>query len=143
MQQPCTTRQGWRRHLSLLRWSRAGLLLLPCLLLVVAGVRHDAEAHTLLWLGALFQALACLLMLASGRGWSEPLGAPGTEAFTAGMFVGDEHIGNVIFFVVPGALMPPEIEIAAADFPDADALADDGHANPLSLLRGVEMRVTA
>jgi flagellar motor switch protein FliN/FliY len=80
-------------------------------------------------------------------GIGEPLGAPGTEIFTAGLFNGEEQIGNVIFFVVPDALAPPGPDIATAAFPDTDTGAagafDDAHANPLSLLRGVEMRVTA
>jgi flagellar motor switch protein FliN/FliY len=75
-------------------------------------------------------------------GVGEPLGAPGTEAFTAGLFVGEEQVGNVMFFVVPGAFAAPPA-IAAATFPDADADLDDARPNSLSLLRGVEMRVTA
>jgi flagellar motor switch protein FliN/FliY len=77
-------------------------------------------------------------------GVGEPLGASGTEAFTAGLFTGEDQIGNVIFFVEPGALAPPELDIATFAAADGDVGADDdGHANPLSLLRGVEMRVTA
>lgn len=76
-------------------------------------------------------------------GVGEPLGAPGTEPFTAGLFVDEEQIGNIIFFAAPDALAPGSPAIATATFPDADAGLDDPGHNPMSLLRGVEMRVTA
>src|SRR5439155_14514399 len=76
-------------------------------------------------------------------GVGEPLAVPGAETFTAGLFADDEQVGNVIFFVTPDAMAPPDL--AVASFPDApgDLGTTNEAANPLSLLRGVEMRVTA
>jgi hypothetical protein len=65
------------RHSLLLKVWRLGLLFLPLALLVMAGRRYGRDFTDLFWLGALFQLLACLLLLAGGRGWREPLGLPG------------------------------------------------------------------
>jgi flagellar motor switch protein FliN len=90
-----------------------------------------------------------------------PWGPPGTQGATAGLFVDGEQVGNIIFLFPPepdDALQDPGMisgpgsvtgmgpggaDIAVADFPDADHLDGPPGANPLSLLRGVEMRVTA
>jgi flagellar motor switch protein FliN len=95
-------------------------------------------------LGGLSALVGSHLELADLRemGVGEPLGPPGHEAFTSGLYVGDEQVGNILFFAVPGALAAPEPEYAAVSFPDAGGGEGDS-ANPLSLLRGVEMRVTA
>jgi hypothetical protein len=58
----------------LIRLVRLLLLLLPALLLLGASLRAPAQAAPLLWLGALFQFLGCLLALASQRGLREPAG---------------------------------------------------------------------
>ncbi len=58
----------------LLRLGRLVLLLLPITLLVTVSVRSNGSATYLLWLGALFQALACVLALFSRQGWREPTG---------------------------------------------------------------------
>jgi flagellar motor switch protein FliN len=114
---------------------------------VAAGTGDDLAAALAPALHAMLSGLSALvhhhleLSELYEPGVGEPIGPAGTEAFTAGLFVNDEQIGNVIFFAAPGALSAPEPEIA--DFPDA-ADADGGvTTNPLSLLRGVEMRVTA
>jgi flagellar motor switch protein FliN/FliY len=74
-------------------------------------------------------------------GANEPLAVSGAEAYTAGLFIGEDQIGNLIFIAAPGALTPSD-RVNAAAFPSADDI-DGGSVNPLSLLRGVEMRVTA
>jgi hypothetical protein len=61
----------------LVKLSRLLLLFLPPALLVMAGQRYGHAFADLFWLGALFQLLACLLLLVGGRGWREPLGLPG------------------------------------------------------------------
>jgi hypothetical protein len=61
--------------------SRLALLFLPLLLLVIAGLRYSQSFTDLFWLGALVQTLACLLLLAGGRGWREPLGLPGAMIY--------------------------------------------------------------
>src|SRR5262245_27627901 len=61
----------------LARLGRVGLLLLPALLLLGAALRQPASARDglgLLWLGAAFQGLACLLALVSRHGQREPAG---------------------------------------------------------------------
>lgn len=92
-----------------------------------------------------------------------PWGPPGTESATAGLFAGEDQIGNVIFLLLPeGATaaasgndagivagrgsasgMGTSNQLAMASFPDADLLQTSAAAHPLSMLRGVEMRVTA
>jgi flagellar motor switch protein FliN len=81
-------------------------------------------------------------------GVGAPWGAAGFEAATAGLFDGDDQLGNVIFLFSPVDIAAEggTVDIAVASFPDteADAGADRSEPlNPLSMLRGVEMRVTA
>ena len=57
-----------------LRLGRLGLLLLPITLLVTVSLRSNGSATGMLWLGALFPALACVLALFSRQGWREPTG---------------------------------------------------------------------
>jgi flagellar motor switch protein FliN/FliY len=93
----------------------------------------------------------------------EPWGPEGTVAHTAGLFLGDadgEQVGNVVYLFVPEGATPagfgadvddtPEPQPAAAPaavapaaFQDLDESGGDTAAQPLGLLRGVEMRVTA
>jgi flagellar motor switch protein FliN/FliY len=113
-----------------------------------AGTGDDLASALLPTLNTVLGGIAALtgasIELADVREMSpaEPLAVAGSEAFTAGLFVGDEQVGNLIFFAAPGALAPGD-SLAAASFPDAYAEIDASSANPLSLLRGVEMRVTA
>src|SRR6516225_3117532 len=58
----------------LLRVGRVGLLVLPVTLLAVCSLRATGTVRNLLWLGTLFQGLACLLALIGRRGWSEAVG---------------------------------------------------------------------
>jgi HEAT repeat protein len=55
------------------RLARLALLFLPVSLLVIAGLRLPAGSQVL-WLGALFQGLAALLVLLTGQGWRIPAG---------------------------------------------------------------------
>jgi hypothetical protein len=57
-----------------LRLARALLLVLPVGLLVAITLRSSGSEMHLLWLGTLFQALACTLALVTRRGLWEPLG---------------------------------------------------------------------
>jgi hypothetical protein len=59
---------------SLLRLGRLLLLSLPVSLLLLASLRVPAETALLLWLGTLFQGIACLMALWTGQGGREPLG---------------------------------------------------------------------
>jgi hypothetical protein len=58
----------------LTRLVRLLLLLLPALLLLGASLRAPDRVAPLLWLGALFQFLGCLLALLSRQGLREPAG---------------------------------------------------------------------
>src|SRR5258707_1140614 len=58
----------------LLRGVRLGLLFVPVSLLFAASLRAPEHAAGLLWLGTLFQALACLLAVLTRQGWREPAG---------------------------------------------------------------------
>jgi hypothetical protein len=58
---------GAPRETPLVRLLRLGVLLLPVSLLLVATLRSRGEANAVLWLGTLFQALACVLALATGQ----------------------------------------------------------------------------
>jgi hypothetical protein len=55
----------------LLRLARVVLLVLPVTLLAVCSLRATGTVRNLLWLGTLFQGLACLLALIGRRGWGE------------------------------------------------------------------------
>jgi hypothetical protein len=54
---------------------RVCLLLLPVTLLLICSVRGGSASPRLLWLGTLFQLLACGLSLFGRQGWREPTGA--------------------------------------------------------------------
>lgn len=90
----------------------------------------------------------------------EPWGPDGTVAHTAGLFLGGadgEQVGNVIYLFVPDAATPAGADTGAGEpaagavgahaapaaFQDLDEDASVPAAQPLGLLRGVEMRVTA
>jgi hypothetical protein len=59
----------------LLLVGRVLLLLLPLTLLLICSVRGTSHSPRLLWLGTLFQLLACGLSLFGRQGWREPTGA--------------------------------------------------------------------
>jgi hypothetical protein len=59
----------------LLVLGRVCLLLLPLLLLLVGSLRGNSVSPRLLWLGTLFQFLACGLSLFGRQGWRPPSGA--------------------------------------------------------------------
>jgi hypothetical protein len=59
----------------LVRLSRAVVLLLPAALLLAASLRSTASHTGILWLGALFQVLACALALYSRMRDEEPIGS--------------------------------------------------------------------
>jgi HEAT repeat protein len=54
---------------------RVGLLILPVTLLLICSIRGTSPEPRLLWLGTLFQLLACGLSLFGRQGWREPTGA--------------------------------------------------------------------
>jgi len=66
---------GAKRVHLLLLVGRVCLLLLPLTLLLIGSVRGNRSVSQLLWLGALFQALACVLSLCSRQGLREPTSA--------------------------------------------------------------------
>jgi hypothetical protein len=68
-------RSSDRRAAFLWLVGRLCLLLLPFVLLLIGSLRGVSAAPRLLWLGTLFQFLACGLSLFGRRGWREPTGA--------------------------------------------------------------------
>ena len=54
---------------------RLVLLLLPVTLLLICSLRGTSVSPRLLWLGTLFQFLACALAFLSGAGWRESMGS--------------------------------------------------------------------
>src|SRR5579883_3079163 len=56
-------------------FGRACLLLLPLTLLLICSIRGNSASPRLLWLGTLFQLLACGLSLFGRLGWREPTSA--------------------------------------------------------------------
>jgi hypothetical protein len=93
------------------RLARLGLLSLPALLLLIASLRSPDQHATLLWLGAMFQALACLLALATRQGWREPAGPALIMLYVialAWLLVGTRggsdwflHLAQAVLLVVP------------------------------------------
>ncbi len=55
---------------------RLGLLLGPLVLLFASSLRFPGPASALLWLGTLFQALACSLAVTNQQAWRRPVGSP-------------------------------------------------------------------
>jgi hypothetical protein len=53
---------------------RMAVLVLPAMLLTLGAVRTPGNPNLILWLGALFQFLACVLVFVSRQGWREPVG---------------------------------------------------------------------
>src|SRR5262245_36916638 len=50
------------------------ILLLPTGLLLLACVRYPGQDNIMLWMGAAFQALVCVLSFMSRRTWNQPIG---------------------------------------------------------------------
>jgi hypothetical protein len=57
------------------RLGRAAVLLAPAVLLTVAALRAPGATNLVLWLGAMFQFLACGLVFVNRQGWREPVGS--------------------------------------------------------------------
>jgi hypothetical protein len=72
MHAPLPGTSGARQASLLLLLGRVNLLLLPTTLLLICGVRSSGFASHFLWLGALFQVLACCLSLLGRQGMREP-----------------------------------------------------------------------
>lgn len=53
---------------------RLVVLLLPTALLIGASLRAPAEGSLMLWFGAGFQLIVCVMSFASGSGWRQPVG---------------------------------------------------------------------
>jgi|SRR5579884_99812 len=102
---------GARRTSLLLLWGRVGLLLTPLTLLLICSLRGSSVVPRLLWLGTLFQLLACGLALFGRQGLREPtstailmlyaialswmvLGTTGTEDWFT-------HLAQAVLLVVP------------------------------------------
>ncbi len=75
MHAPKPNTSSEKREGLLLLLGRAGLLLLPLTLLLICSLRGYSGSPRLLWLGTLFQLLACGLSLFGRQGWREPTSA--------------------------------------------------------------------
>jgi HEAT repeat protein len=75
MNRPLPRTPGENRTGLLLLIGRACLLLLPLTLLLICSIRGSNTSPPLLWLGTLFQLLACGLSLFGRQGWREPTSA--------------------------------------------------------------------
>lgn len=106
---PATT--GDRRTSLLVNVGRVCLLLLPLLLLLICSVRGNSTAPALLWLGTLFQLLACCLWVFGQQNWREPTSAAIIMLYvialswmvlgTAGQNDWFSHMAQAILLVVP------------------------------------------
>jgi HEAT repeat protein len=111
MHAPLPGTTGARRTNQLLLLCRVCLLLMPLTLLLICSVRGNSAVPRLLWLGTLFQLLACGLALFGRQGLREPtsaailmlyaialswvvLGTTGTDDWFA-------HLVQAILLVVP------------------------------------------
>lgn len=74
MHAPFSVNAGANRARLLLFWGRICLMLLPLVLLLICSVRGSSSSPHLLWLGTLFQLLACGLSLFGRQGSREPTG---------------------------------------------------------------------
>ena len=72
---------GGRRPSLSVTLFRLTLLFLPLAVLLLACRRYAADFTHVLWLGALFQGLACVLLLVGGKGRREPLGLSGATIY--------------------------------------------------------------
>ncbi len=111
MHAPLPNTSGERREGLLLQLGRLCLLLLPLTLLLICSVRGQSTAPRLLWLGTLFQLLACLLSLFGRQGWREPTSAALIMLYvialswivlgTAGMHDWFSHLSQAVLLLVP------------------------------------------
>jgi hypothetical protein len=75
MHAPLLRASGEKRAGLFMLIGRACLLLLPLTLLLICSIRGGSSSPRLLWLGTLFQLLACGLSLFGRLGWREPTSA--------------------------------------------------------------------
>src|SRR5690348_11966363 len=75
MHPPLQGSSGEKRMGALLLLGRIILLLVPLTLLLICSIRGTSTSPRLLWLGTLFQLLACGLSLFARPGRREPTGA--------------------------------------------------------------------
>lgn len=75
MQTPLPRASGEKKIGLFLLAGRLGLLLLPLALMLICSVRGSSASPGLLWLGTLFQLLACALALFGRAGWRELTGS--------------------------------------------------------------------
>jgi hypothetical protein len=106
------TRTGDRLRTFLSPVWRLVFLLLPSILLLIAGLRHpggDSES-LMLWLGTAFQAAVCFLTFFSRRSWDQPLGPSVVTLYLialAWLWFGSQsedwfrHLAKAILLVVP------------------------------------------
>ena len=111
MHAPLSANAGAKRASLLLFLGRACLLLLPLALLLICSARGSSTSPRLLWLGTLFQLLACGLSLFGRQGSREPTGAAIIMLYvialswmllgTAGTDDWFLHLAQAILLVVP------------------------------------------
>jgi HEAT repeat protein len=96
---------------TLLLVGRLSLLLVPVTLLLICSLRGTSISPGLLWLGTLFQVLACILVLFNQQGWRESIGSSVIMLYvialswmlmdTAGTDDWFLHLTQAILLVVP------------------------------------------
>ncbi len=111
MRAPVPKNSGDKRASLLLLLGRVCLLLLPLTLLLICSIRGSSYSPRLLWLGTLFQLLACGLSLFGRQGWREPTGAAVIMLYVIALSwmllgtMGAEdwflHLSQAILLVVP------------------------------------------
>jgi hypothetical protein len=93
------------------RVGRVGVLLLPAVLLTAGALHAPGNPNLVLWLGALFQYLACSLVFLNRRNWVEPVGSAVIMLYVIAlswMLIGaaglDDwflHLSQAVLLVVP------------------------------------------
>src|SRR6266851_1314858 len=115
MQAPFTAIPGHPSAERFASYCRVVVLLLPIALLLVGSARSTASHTTILWLGALFQVLACGLAMYSRMRNQEPIGSVAIMLYVIALgwlLVGapglDDwymHIAAAVLLVVPLLLL--------------------------------------
>jgi HEAT repeat protein len=111
MNEPLRGASGQEKTSSFLVLGRLCLLLLPVTLLLICSLRGTSVSPMLLWLGTLFQVLACGLALFSRPGWREPTGSAVIMLYVIALSwmllgtVGTDdwflHLAQAVLLVVP------------------------------------------
>ncbi|HTU16624.1 MAG TPA: HEAT repeat domain-containing protein [Gemmataceae bacterium] len=111
MHAPLPGSSGEKRTGILFLLGRVVLLLLPLTLLLICSIRGTSASPRLLWLGTLFQLLACGLSLFGRQGWREPTAAAIIMLYVIALSwmllgsIGTEdwflHLAQSILLVVP------------------------------------------